>query len=190
MGTNKGKAADEVPLLAKCTSLLDVVSALLFMSAAARSFFNEVEDHAPTLAWLLDFAASTIFTDEIQEALAENALKEELLSHYLLRKLQEFHFHLHPSQEKEKPKPSTANARDTKNRFNLMDAQRSASKDAGLILKICLMNGHSALCADCSPQGVLLASMESAENSATAAEAPTCHGRTCQLMTRPRHGLG
>ena len=62
MGTNKGKAADEVPLLSKCTCLLDVVSALLFMSAAARTFFNKMEDHAPTLAWLLDFATSTIFT--------------------------------------------------------------------------------------------------------------------------------
>ena len=35
-------------------------------------------------------------------------------------------------QEKEKPKPSTANARDTENRFNLVDEKRIASKDAGL----------------------------------------------------------
>ena len=89
MGTNKGKVAKEVPLLFRCTCLLDMVSALLFMSAAARTLFNEVEDHAPTMAWLNDFAASTIFTEEIQDALAEKSLKEELLSHYPLHELQE-----------------------------------------------------------------------------------------------------
>ena len=68
---------------------MDVVTALLFMSAAARAFFNEMEDHAPALPWLLDFAVSTIYTEDIQDAVAEKALKEELLSHYLLDELQE-----------------------------------------------------------------------------------------------------
>ena len=42
-------------------SLLDVVSALLFMSAAARTVFLEVKEHLPALSWILDFAAGTVF---------------------------------------------------------------------------------------------------------------------------------
>ena len=89
MGTNKGKAAEEVPLLANCTCLMDLVSALLFMSSAARTCCNEVEDHAPALPWLLDFAASTISTEEIEDTFVDQALREELLSHYLLHELQD-----------------------------------------------------------------------------------------------------
>ena len=89
LGTNKGKAAEGVPLLARCTYLLDVVSALLFMSAAARICCDEVEDTAPALPWLLDFAASTIFMEEIEDTFVAQAPREELLSHYLLHELQE-----------------------------------------------------------------------------------------------------
>ena len=78
-----------VPLLARCTCLLDVVSALLFMSAAALLCCHEVGDHGPALPWLLDFAASTIATEEIEDTFAEQAPREELLSHYLLHELQE-----------------------------------------------------------------------------------------------------
>ena len=89
LGTNKGKAAESIPLLASCICLLDVVSALLTMSAAARICCDEVEDTAPALPWLLDFAASTIFTPDIEDMFTNQGTKEELLSHYLLHALQE-----------------------------------------------------------------------------------------------------
>ena len=89
MCTNKDKAAESIPLLASCTCLLDVVSALLFMSAAARICCDEVEDSAPALPWLLDFAASTICTPVIEDMFTNQGPKEELLSHYLLHVLQE-----------------------------------------------------------------------------------------------------
>ena len=89
LGTNKGKAGGDVPLLARCTCLLDVVSALLHMSAAARLCCEEVGDHAPALPWLLDFAASTIATEDIEDTFSDQASREELLSHYLLHELQE-----------------------------------------------------------------------------------------------------
>ena len=89
MGTNKGKAAKEVPLLPNCTCLMDVVSELLLISAAARLCYNEVEDHVPALPWLLDFTASTIATEEIEDTLSDQAHREELLRRYLLHELQE-----------------------------------------------------------------------------------------------------
>jgi len=48
-----------------------------------------VEDHAPALPWLLDFAANTITKEEIEDKLADQAHREKLLSHYLLHELQE-----------------------------------------------------------------------------------------------------
>lgn len=48
-----------------------------------------MKDHAPALPWLLDFAASTITKEEIEDKLADQAHMDELLSHYLLHELQE-----------------------------------------------------------------------------------------------------
>ena len=62
------------------------------MSAAARICCDEVDNHAPALPWLLNFAASTIFTEEIKDTFVDQAPREELLSHYLLHEFQEI-FH-------------------------------------------------------------------------------------------------
>ena len=45
-----------------------------------------MENHTP--ACLIDFAASTITTEEIEDKLVDQAHREELFSHYLLHKLQ------------------------------------------------------------------------------------------------------
>ena len=82
----KGKVVDKAPLLATYTELLHVILALLFALAAD---FDKIEKFAPTLWFLLDFAASVAFLPAIHEVFTEDAHKKELLSRNLLSKLQD-----------------------------------------------------------------------------------------------------
>ena len=88
MSQGKATIGKNVPVLAKCKEARDVISALLWMTAAVVTITNEVKDYAPALGYLCDMAANVVHDRDMRTILSEEADREELLCHLLLHELQ------------------------------------------------------------------------------------------------------